>query len=59
MFPVPDPQAASENRLLPDQEIEKDLYDQVIKLQHDFRYGMGGGTVNWAYYHFLPRKDLT
>ncbi len=51
--------AAPENRLVPDAATEKPLHDEVMKLQHGFRFGMGNGTVHWAYYHFLPRKDLT
>lgn len=54
-----DPQAAPESRLVPDASTEKALHDEVMKLQHQFRFDMGNGTVNWAYYHFLPRKDLT
>jgi glutathione S-transferase len=51
--------AAPENRLVPDMTTEKALHDEVMTLQHDFRFGMGSGTVDWAYYHLLPRKDLT
>ena len=54
-----DHRAAPENRLVPDADAEKALHDEVMNLQHEFRYGMGNGTVHWAYYHFLPRKDLT
>lgn len=54
-----DPLAAPQNRLVPDETSEKALHDEVMKVQHDFRFGMGNGTVHWAYYHFLPRKDLT
>lgn len=54
-----DPRAAAEDRLVPNAESEKALHDEVMKLQHDFRFGMGAGTVNWAYYNLLPRKDLT
>ena len=54
-----DPRAAPEIRLVPDAESEKALHDEVMKLQHGFRFDMGGGTVNSAYFHFLPRKDLT
>ena len=30
-----------------------------MKLRHEFRYGMGNGTVHWAYYQLLPHKNLT
>lgn len=54
-----DPLATPENRMVPDESTEKALHDEVMTLQHEFRYGMGNGTVHWAYYHLLPRKDLT
>lgn len=54
-----DPLAEAGNRLIPDETTEKALHDEVMALQHEFRFGMGDGTVHWAYYHLLPRKDLT
>ena len=54
-----DPLAALENRVLPDKTTEKALHDEVVKLQHDFRFGMGVGTVHWAYYQLFPHKNLT
>ncbi len=54
-----DPLAVLENRLVPDESTEKTLHDEVMRLQHDLRFGVCNGTVHWAYYHFLPRKDLT
>ncbi|GAB4353964.1 MAG: hypothetical protein Kow0060_04720 [Methylohalobius crimeensis] len=54
-----DPLAAPENRLVPDPVAEKALHDEVMKLQNEVRFGLGKGTVDWCYYHFLPRKDLT
>ncbi|MCZ6774677.1 MAG: glutathione binding-like protein [Proteobacteria bacterium] len=53
------PLAAPENRVLPDEVTEKALHDEVMKLQHDFRFGMGVGTVHWAYYQLLSHKNLT
>lgn len=54
-----DPLADPDRRLVPDPVTEKDLHDEVMALQHDFRWKMGAGTVDWAYYRFLPHKDLT
>ena len=54
-----DPLAAPENRLVPDETTQKALHDEVMKLQHEFRYGMRNGTVHWAYYQLLPHKNLT
>ena len=54
-----DKKAVPENRLIPDETTEKKLYDDVMALQYKFRYDMGSGTVNWAYYNLLPHKNLT
>jgi len=51
--------ADPDRRLVPDAVREKDLHDEVMALQHDFRWVMGAGTVDWAYYSFLPHKNLT
>lgn len=54
-----DPSADPDRRLVPDKLSEKDLHDEVMKLQHDFRWVMGAGTVDWAYFNLLPHKKLT
>ena len=59
MAPQLDPLAAVADRLIPDAATDKEAHDEVMKLQHEFRYDMGTGTVNWAYFHLLPHKDLT
>ena len=47
-----------DRRLVPDEVEEKALHDEVMELQHAFRFDMGGGTVHWAYYHFLKHRNL-
>lgn len=59
ILPAVDERVAAERRLLPDAESEPALHEEVMQLQNDFRWKMGNGTVNWAYYHLLPHKDLT
>lgn len=54
-----DPLAAAENRLVPDETTDKTLHDEVMTLQSEFRWGLGAGTVQWAYYQLLPHKKLT
>lgn len=54
-----DPLAAPEDRLVPDERTENALHADVMKLQREFRFGMGNGTVQWAYYQLLPHKKLT
>jgi glutathione S-transferase len=56
IFGLYEPQADAERALLPD---DPGLAKQVMDAQHYFRYSMGGGTVNWAYFHLLPHKNLT
>ena len=56
IFDLYQPEADAERSLLPD---DADLKKQVMDAQHYFRYSMGGGTVNWAYFHLLPHKNLT
>ena len=53
-----DPLVSEGLRLLPDPTGEPALHDEVWRLQHDIRYGIGEGTVHWAYYHFLQDKRL-
>ncbi|MER0238850.1 glutathione binding-like protein [Fulvimarina sp. MAC8] len=54
-----DAHAPPENRLVPDAKTEKALHDEVMERQHYFRWEMGNGTVDWAYYTLLPLKNLT
>lgn len=51
--------AAPDRRLVPDPAADRALHDEVMRLQHEFRFDMGNGTVQWAYYHLLPDKNLT
>ncbi|MEM1152444.1 MAG: glutathione S-transferase domain-containing protein, partial [Pseudomonadota bacterium] len=53
-----DPKAAPERRLVPDAETEAALNKEVMASQHASRYDMGGGTVHWAYFHFLQHKKV-
>ena len=56
IFDYYEPQASPDRSLLPgDFEMRKTL----MAAQHDFRFNMGTGTVQWAYFHFLPHKNLT
>ncbi|MEO1092904.1 MAG: glutathione S-transferase C-terminal domain-containing protein [Pseudomonadota bacterium] len=54
-----DGSAPPERRLVPDATDEPARHTQVMDLQKTFRWTMGSGTVQWAYYHLLPHKDLT
>ena len=56
IFGLYQPQADAERSLLPD---DPDLSKQIMDAQHYFRFTMGSGTVNWAYFHLLPHKNLT
>lgn len=49
------PEAA---RVLPDPDRDPGLHAEVMALQHDLRWGMGMGTVRWAYHHFLRDRAL-
>ena len=48
--------ADADRRLLPE---DPELKKQVLDAQKYFRFTMGGGTVDWAYFHFLPHRNLT
>lgn len=53
-----DSKAPAEKRLVPDPETEPELNKDVMDLQHRMRWGMGNGTVHWAYFNFLQHKDV-
>lgn len=56
IFGLYQPLADKDHSLLPD---DPDLSKQVMDAQHYFLFTMGGGTVDWAYFHLLPHKNLT
>ena len=56
MLPYLDSRAPSARRLLPAQP---ELREQIITAGHEYRFGMGLGVVDWAYYHLLPHRRLT
>ena len=56
IFELYEPLADPSRRLLPEDPEQK---KHVLEAQKYFRYTMGQGTVNWAYFHLLPHKNLT
>lgn len=44
--------------VMPDEETEPELYQDVFNLQNSARYAMGDGVVNWAYFEFMKEKRL-
>jgi glutathione S-transferase len=53
-----DPAAPPDSRMVPEPEAEPALHAEVMTLQHEARFGMGTGTVHWAYYHLLQHRRL-
>lgn len=56
MLPYLDARAPAKRRLLPEDPARR---EQVIAAGYQYRFGMGGGVVDWAYYNFLPHRRLT
>ncbi len=56
ILPTYDPKVPAERQLLP---ADAQLRATVIDAGRDFRFKMGGGVVDWAYYNFLPHRRLT
>ncbi|HET8702133.1 MAG TPA: glutathione S-transferase C-terminal domain-containing protein [Nitrococcus sp.] len=56
LLPYLEARAPAERRLLPE---DAALREQVIAAGHEYRFGLGGGVVDWAYYNFLPHRRLT
>jgi len=57
-IPKLDKLASPEDRLIPDETAEKDLYDEVLKLHKEFRWETGGGSANWSYYHLFKHRKI-
>lgn len=51
-----DARAPADQRLLPEDPRRR---AQMLAAGHDYRFVMGGGVVDWAYYNFLPHRRLT
>ena len=45
-------------RLMPDKAAEPELYQEIFDFQHEIRYTMGSGVVNWAYFNLMKDKSL-
>lgn len=56
VLPYLDARAPEERRLLPQKPA---LREQMLADGHEYRFGMGTGVVDWAYYNFLPHRRLT
>lgn len=53
-----DHRAPGATRVLPDPDADPTGHAEVMALQHDLRWGMGMGTVRWAYHEFLKDRAL-
>lgn len=56
MLPYLDSRAPAKRRLLPE---DPALRERVIAAGYHYRFGMGAGVVDWAYYNLLPHRHLT
>ncbi|MCO6441376.1 MAG: hypothetical protein J5I81_09885 [Nitrococcus mobilis] len=56
MLPYLDSRTPAARRLLPE---DPQLRKQVLAAGYEYRFGLGAGVVNWAYYNFLPHRRLT
>lgn len=51
-----DSRAPAARQLLPE---DPQLRKQVLAAGYEYRFGLGAGVVDWAYYNFLPHRRLT
>jgi glutathione S-transferase len=51
-----DPEAAADKKLIPDEETDKELHDQVVEMVKWSGDVAGTAIVNWSYFNFLKYK---
>lgn len=58
LLPMLEAEATSALKLLPDQDREAALYQEVHDLEHYARWDMGEAVVNWSYWNLLKYKSV-